>query len=89
MVINVRLVYKMLYKRALFSILHFKCKFIHSTILDCLLAFQVINEKENFDNQQVAFLKQICHYVHAQIYGTFCIYKKVTACTFLSTLGSK
>ena len=40
-VINVRLVYKILHKLALFSILLFKC-----TILDYLPASQIINEKE-------------------------------------------
>ena len=48
MVTNVRLVYKIIYILDLFSILLFKCCFfIQSTILDCLPAFQVINEKES------------------------------------------
>ena len=46
MVINVRLVFKIIYKLALFSIPYLNVSFIHSTILDCLPAFQVINEKE-------------------------------------------
>ena len=47
MVINVHLLYKIIYNLALFSILLFKCyRFINGTILDCLPAFLVINEKE-------------------------------------------
>ena len=46
MVINVRLVYKILNKLALFSIFLFKCNDYFSTILDCLPAFQAINEKK-------------------------------------------
>ena len=49
--------------------------FIHSTILDCLLAFQVIKEKETLIINKLFCFKIICHNVHAQIYGTFCIYK--------------
>ena len=41
MIINVRIVYKILHKLALFSILLIKC-----TILDYLPASQVINKKE-------------------------------------------
>ena len=80
MVINVRLVYKIIYKLALFSI-HVSCylnvSFIHSTILDCLPDFQVINEKETLIiNKLFCFKINICHNVHAQIFGKFCIYKK-------------
>ena len=47
MVINVRLVYRIRYKLALFSILLFSnVSFIHRTLLDSLPAFQVINKKE-------------------------------------------
>ena len=46
MVIKVHLVYKIIYKLALFSICYLNVSFIHSTILDCLPAFPVINEKE-------------------------------------------
>ena len=38
--INVRLVYKIIYKLALFSILLFNVSFIHSTNLDSLPAFK-------------------------------------------------
>ena len=48
MVINVGVVYKIIYKLALFSILLSNVRFIHTMILDCLTALQVIN-----DNQQV------------------------------------
>ena len=48
--------------------------FIHSTILDCLPAFQVLNEKETLITNKCFVLK--CHNVHAQIYGAYCIYKK-------------
>ena len=47
MVIIIRLVYRIRYKLALFSILLFSnVSFIHSTILDSLQAFQVISKKE-------------------------------------------
>ena len=45
-------------------------------ILDCLTAFQVINEKESLIINKSLFFKQICHNVHGQIYGTFCFYLK-------------
>ena len=47
LVINVRLVYKIIYMNLSFSVsCYLNASFIHSTILDCLTAFQVINEKE-------------------------------------------
>ena len=48
--------------------------FIYSTILDCLLAFQMINDKEN-----LIINKLFCYILYLY---------KVTTCTLVSTLGS-
>ena len=50
--------------------------FVQSTILDCLLAVQVKNEKETMIIRKLFCFKIICHHVHAQICGKFCTYKK-------------
>ena len=74
MIINDCLVYKIIYKLALFSILLFKCIFFyfHSKISDCKAAFQKINEEETLIINNWFVLKYICHNVHAQI----CVDKK-------------
>ena len=46
MVIDVRLVNEMIYKMPYSVSCYLIVSFIHSTILDCLPAFHVINEKE-------------------------------------------
>ena len=48
MVINVSLVYKIIYINLPYSVSYYlnDTGFIYGTILDCLPAFQVINEKE-------------------------------------------
>ena len=49
---------------------------IHSTALDCLTAFKLINEKETLINNKLFCLKQIDHNVHAQIHDTYQILKQ-------------
>ena len=56
MVINARLVYIKSYINVPYSVsCYLNVSFIHSTILDCLPAFQVINEKETLIIKVVLF----------------------------------